>query len=69
LIEAVREAGIEIRLEGHGSSTQSDFIMMSEEAFAPRLGEYELLLLRKAIKYSGLMGKEVRVIPSRPLAF
>jgi hypothetical protein len=50
------------------SSTQSDFIIMSQEAFAPGLGEYELLLLGKAIKYASLMGKEVRVIPSRPLA-
>jgi hypothetical protein len=49
-------------------SSRSDFIIMSQEAFAPRLGEYELLLLGKAIKYAGLMGREVRVIPSRPLA-
>ena len=27
------------------SSTQSDFIIMSQEAFAPGLGEYEFLLL------------------------
>ena len=49
-------------------NSRSDFIIMSQEAFAPRLGEYELLLLGKAIKYAGLMGREVRVIPSRPLA-
>jgi hypothetical protein len=49
-------------------SRQSDFVLMSQDAFAPRLGEYELLLLGKAIKYAGLMGREVRIIPSRPLA-
>ena len=49
------------------NSRQSDFIIMSQEAFAPMLGEYELLLLGKAIKYAGLIGKEVRVIASRPL--
>jgi hypothetical protein len=37
------------------SSRQSDFIIMSQEAFAPRLSEYELLLLGKAIKYAGRM--------------
>ena len=52
----------------HACSSGCDFIIMSQEAFAPRLGEYELLLLGKAIKYAGLMGREVRVIPSRPLA-
>ena len=52
----------------HACSSRSDFIIMSQEAFAPRLGEYELLLLGKAIKYAGLMGREVRVIPSGPLA-
>ncbi len=50
------------------NSRQSDFIIMSQEAFAPRLGEYEIMLLGKAIKYAGLMGREVRIIPSRPLA-
>jgi hypothetical protein len=49
------------------SSRQSGFIMMSQEAFAPRLGDYEMLLFGKAIKYAGLMGKEVRIIPSQPL--
>ena len=50
------------------NSRQSDFVIMSQEAFAPRLGEYELLLLGKVIEYAGLMGREVRIIPSRPLA-
>jgi hypothetical protein len=49
------------------NSRQSDFIIMNQEAFAPKLGENELLLFGKAIKYAGLMGKEVRIIPSRSL--
>ena len=42
----------------------ADFVLMNQDVFAPKLGDYELLLLGKAIKYAGLMGKEVRIIPS-----
>jgi hypothetical protein len=41
-----------------------DFVLMHQDVFAPKLGDYELLLLGKAIKYAGLMGKEVGIIPS-----
>ena len=41
----------------HACSSRSDFIIMSQEAFAPRLSEYEILILGKAIKYTGLMGR------------
>jgi hypothetical protein len=37
---------------------------MQQDAFAPRYGPGELLLLGQAIKYAGLMGKEVRIVPS-----
>jgi hypothetical protein len=42
----------------------NDFVIMTQDAFAPQLGASECLLLGKAIKYAGLVGKEVRVIPS-----
>ena len=42
----------------------ADFVLMHQDAFAPNLGSNELLLLGKAIKFAGLMGKEVRIIPS-----
>jgi hypothetical protein len=43
---------------------RNDCILMQQDAFAPAYGPSELLLLGKAIKYAGLMGKEVRIIPS-----
>ena len=42
----------------------NDCILMQQDAFAPAYGPSELLLPGKAIKYAGLMGKEVRIIPS-----
>ena len=45
-------------------STDTTVVVMSQDAFAPKLGMNELILLGKAIKYAGMMGKEVRVIPS-----
>ena len=45
----------------------ADFVLIHQDVFAPKLGDYELLLLGKAIKYAGLMGKEVRIIPSQGL--
>jgi hypothetical protein len=45
-------------------AASEDFILMSRDAFAPLLGSNEILLLGKAIKYAGLVGKEVRIIPS-----
>jgi hypothetical protein len=44
--------------------SKNDCILMQQDAFAPAYGPSELLLLGKAIKYAGLMGKEVRIIPS-----
>jgi len=41
-----------------------DVVLMSQDAFAPLLGSNELFLLGKAVKYAGLLGKEVRIIPS-----
>ena len=40
--------------------------LIHQDAFAPKLGSDEMFLLGKAIKYAGLMGKEVRIIPSVP---
>ena len=37
---------------------------MHQDAFAPMLGSNEIFLLGKAIKYAGLNGKEVRIIPA-----
>jgi hypothetical protein len=42
----------------------ADFVVMHQDAFAPMLGSNEIFLLGKAIKYAGLSGKEVRIIPS-----
>ena len=42
----------------------ADFVVLNQEAFAPMLGTAELLLLGKAIKYAGLVGKEVRIVPT-----
>lgn len=42
----------------------AEFVIMHQDAFAPMLGSRELFLLGKAIKYAGLIGKEVRIIPS-----
>jgi len=38
-------------------------LIMHQDAFAPMLGSNEIFLLGKAIKYAGLIGKEVRIIP------
>ena len=42
----------------------ADFVIMHQDAFAPMLGSNEIFLLGKAIKYAGLSGKEVRIIPA-----
>jgi hypothetical protein len=42
----------------------ADFVIMHQDAFAPMLGSNEIFLLGKAIKYAGLNGKEVRIIPA-----
>jgi hypothetical protein len=42
----------------------ADVVIMHQDAFAPMLGSNEIFLLGKAIKYAGLNGKEVRIIPS-----
>jgi len=41
------------------------FVLIQQDAFAPMLGNDEIILLGKAIKYAGLMDKEVRIIPSK----
>jgi hypothetical protein len=43
----------------------ADFILMSQDAFAPQFGADEISLLGKAIKYAGIAGKEVRIVPSK----
>jgi hypothetical protein len=45
----------------------ADFVLMHQDGFAPNLGNDEIFLLGKAIKYAGLMGREVRIIPSQRL--
>ncbi len=47
-------------------SGKEDLVLIHQDAFAPKLGSDEMFLLGKAIKYAGLMGKEVRIIPSVP---
>ena len=37
---------------------------MHQDAFAPMLGCNEIFLLGKAVKYAGLNGNEVRIIPA-----
>jgi hypothetical protein len=46
-------------------NADADFVLMHQDAFAPGLGYDEILLLGKAVKYAGLMRKEVRIIPSQ----
>ncbi len=41
----------------------ADFVIMQQHAFAPTLLANDVFLLGKAIKYAGLRGKEVRIIP------
>ena len=41
------------------------FILMSQDAFAPQFSDQELCLLGKAIKYAGIAGKKVRILPSK----
>lgn len=45
---------------------KEDRILIHQDAFAPKLGSGDMFPLGKAIKYAGLMGKEVRIIPSLP---
>ncbi len=48
---------------------EADFVIMSQDAFAPEYGSLELVLLAKAIKYAGIVGKELRIVPAkRPAA-
>lgn len=42
----------------------AEFVLLHQDAFAPLLRSNEIFLLGKAIKYAGLCGKEVRIIPS-----
>ena len=46
-------------------TTKANFVIMHQDAFAPKFGTEELLLLGKAIKYAGVTGKEVRIVPTR----
>jgi hypothetical protein len=60
-------AQIERELPDFASACKSkatDFVIMHQDSFAPELGSNELVLLGKAIKYAGLLQKEVRIIPS-----
>jgi hypothetical protein len=45
--------------------SETDFVIMHQDAFAAELDSDELVLLGKAIKYAGLVRKEVRIIPSQ----
>lgn len=46
---------------------REEVVIMHQDAFAPNLGSSELFLLGKAIKYAGLVGKEVRIVPATRL--
>ena len=48
----------------HACRADADFVVLNQDAFAPMLGSAELLLLGKAIKYAGLVSKEVRIMPA-----
>ena len=39
------------------NTEDADIVLMHQDAFAPKLGDYEILLLGKAVKYAGSMGK------------
>jgi hypothetical protein len=57
---------IQTNLPGFAQACRADadFVVLNQDAFAPLLGSAELLLLGKAIKYAGLVGKEVRIVPT-----
>jgi hypothetical protein len=44
--------------------SKTDMVLMHQYAFGAGLDRDELLLLGKAIKYAGLAGKEVRIVPA-----
>jgi hypothetical protein len=47
------------------AEANAEMVILSQDAFAVRLEAAELLLLGKAIKYAGMMGKEVRIVPAK----
>ena len=57
---------IQTELPGFVQACRADAecVVVNQDAFAPTLGNAELLLLGKAIKYAGLVGKEVRIVPT-----
>ena len=59
-------AEIETEPPGFAQACRADVdcVLIHQEAFAPMLGTAELLLLGKAIKYAGLVRKELRIVPT-----
>jgi hypothetical protein len=45
----------------------TDTVIMHQEAFAPRHEDEEIMLLGWAIKYAGMCGKSVQIVPSQEL--
>jgi hypothetical protein len=42
-------------------NTETDFVLLHQDAFAADFQEEEYLLLGKAIKFAGIFGKELRI--------
>ena len=69
VIERERQLIEEVQRELPGfvaacNEKNAEFVLLHQDAFAPKLGPDEIFLLGKAIKYAGVIGKEVRIIPS-----
>jgi hypothetical protein len=62
--QLIEEINAELPGFAQACRADADFVLMNQDAFAPMLGSAELLLLGKAIKYAGLVGKEVRIVPT-----
>ena len=61
--QLIHEIEAELPKFAEACRSGADFVAMHQDAFAPGLQSDELLLLGKAIKYAGLVGKEVRIVP------
>lgn len=61
--QLIQEIEAELPKFAEACRSDADFVAVHQDAFAARLESDELLLLGKAMKYAGLIGKEVRIVP------
>jgi hypothetical protein len=60
--ELIRDVERDLPEFAKACKSDSDVVLMAQQAFIG-LDECELLLFGKAVKYAGLMGKELTIIP------